>query len=217
MSTPRLLDGLEGEPERAEQMSFDQLMGAESESEPEPVAVPTRSIRRPLAPVTARHQDICLYVTVLLKSFVEMTDAGVVRDAPFEVRLNEWQIYQPDVAFVAYTNYERLRETYIEGPPDIIVEVVSLESTALDRGEKFAAYEAAGVQEYWLIDPTRQLVDLYYMGPDGYYMEGQPDIAGRLRSRALRRFVLDVDRLWQRVLPTTAEAVTLAQEMLAQN
>ncbi len=216
MGTQPLLDELEHRSEEAKQLSFDQLFTPEAADE-QPTVPPQRPVYRPLGPVTGRHQDVCLYVTVLLKSFVELTDAGLVRDAPFEVRLNRWQIYQPDIVFISNANFDRLQETYIEGPPNIIVEVVSPESTALDRGEKFAAYEEAGVQEYWLIDPTRQLVNFYHLGPDGFYDEIRPDIAGRLRSRVLRRFVLDVDRLWQRVLPTTAEAVAMAQEMLARS
>ncbi len=82
------------------------------------------------ASVTGRHQDIKLYLTVMIKAFVEMTDAGLVRDAPFQVLLPDGQIYQPDIVFIANSNFDRVHETYLEGPPDIAVEIVSVETTA---------------------------------------------------------------------------------------
>lgn len=224
MDTASLLDELEQRPQQAEQMSFEQL-AAPSEDEPvaeshfhAPAGGRTSRAAEP-APgpaVTGRHQDVRLHLAVLFKTFVEMTDAGLVRDAPFQVRLSEAQVYEPDIVFVANSNFDRVNDAYIEGPPDLIVEVLSEESTAQDRGEKFVAYEAAGVREYWLIDPLRELTDLYILGPDSRFDEFRPDTAGRLRSRALRGFVLDTGQLWRRVLPTTLESVEMVQAMVSQ-
>ncbi len=211
-----LLDRLEGRPTQAEQLSFEELMAVETKP------IPSRTRRRAPAqraakPVSGRHQDVRLYLTVMLKTFVELTDAGLVRDAPFEVQFGQGVVYQPDIVFIANSNFDRVHDTYIEGPPDIILEIVSLDSTALDRGEKFAVYEQHGVREYWLIDPLRELVDLYHLGPDGYYDEYRPDIGGRLRSRVLKGFTLEIDLLWKRILPTTTEIVEMAQAMVGQH
>jgi Uma2 family endonuclease len=213
-----ILDELEQNTYRGEQMSFEQFAAVPTRRPAHPrsggQSAPVKS--SPSTSVTGRHQDIKLYLTVMIKAFVEMTDAGLVRDAPFQVLLPDGQIYQPDIVFVANSNFDRVHETYLEGPPDIAVEIVSVETTAADRGDKFVAYESMGVREYWLIDPVRELVNLYHLGPDERYDEFQPDTAGRLRSRVLRGFVLDPSQLWRRVLPTIAEAVELAQAMLSQ-
>jgi Uma2 family endonuclease len=214
------------------QMSFDELVvpadqGPPGKS-PSPKAPTTRKpSRAPRQPsgetpspepttVTGRHQDIRLYLTVLLKTFVEMTDAGMVRDAPYQVRLDDEHVYQPDIVFITNSSFDRMHETYVEGAPDVIVEVISPESAAQDRGEKFVTYEARGVREYWLIDPIRELANIYHLGPDDLYDDFRPDTAGRLRSRVLKGFVLDVNRLWRRVLPTTVETVEMVQRMLEQ-
>lgn len=209
-----LLEQLEGPP-NAEQMSFDQLIASDQELAAQPVQE-SEDIRTTFAPVTGLHQDVRLYVTVLLKTFVETIDAGLVRDAPFEVRLVDGPIYQPDIVYVANSHFDQVHEAYIDGAPDLVMEVVSLDSTARDRGEKFVAYETYGVKEYWLIDPVRQLVDFYHLGPEGYYKEYRPDIAGRHRSRVLKGFTLEIDVLWQRVLPSTSAIVEKVQEMVAQ-
>lgn len=218
VDTAAILDELEQNTYRGEQMSFEQfaVVPTRRPAHPRSGGQPASGKSPAPASVTGRHQDIKLYLTVMIKAFVEMTDAGLVRDAPFQVLLPDGQIYQPDIVFIANSNFDRVHETYLEGPPDIAVEIVSVETTAADRGDKFVAYESMGVREYWLIDPVRELVNLYHLGPDERYDEFQPDTAGRLRSRVLRGFVLDPSQLWRRVLPTVAEAVEMAQAMLGQ-
>ena len=120
----------------------------------------------------------------------------------------------PDVIYVANSSLDRLNDAYLEGPPDIVIEVCSNASSAVDRGDKFVVYEEIGVREYWLVDPLRQLANMYYLSPDGCFDEFRPDTAGRLRSRVLTGLVLDVDLLWRRVLPTTAEVLDAVQKMV---
>lgn len=218
MSVSTLLDELENPQETAEQMSFDQLIASSpppGSHENTDAQGPVQHVTENSLPVTGRHQDVRLYLTVLMKTFVEMSDAGIVRESPFEVQLESGRVYCPDIVFVANNNFDRLHETHVYGPPDIVIEVLTPESTAQDRGEKFVAYEAAGVREYWLIDPLRQIADMYYLGPDRLYDEYRPDITGRLRSRVLKGFILDIDSLWQRVLPMTTEIVERAQAMIS--
>ncbi len=203
-------------PPQNAQMSFYELIEA-AEPPAEVVPRPRRPRRQaPPAPVSGRHQDVRLYLTVLLKTYVEMIDAGLVRDAPYRILAPDGSVLQPDIVFISHLNFDRVHETYMEGPPDIAVEVLTPESTATDRGEKFVAYETLGVRETWLIDPVREMVNFYHLTPQGLYSEFRPDMAGRMNSRVLRGFTLDVDRLWKRVLPTTVEIVAMATTMAGQ-
>ena len=54
-----------------------------------------------------------------------------------------------------------MQATYLDGPADVVVEIISPESRLRDRGEKFAEYEMGGVREYWLIDSERHEADWY--------------------------------------------------------
>ena len=57
---------------------------------------------------------------------------------------------------MATEHLDRLTDSHLSGPADLVVEIVSPDSLGRDRGDKFAEYEAASIPEYWLIDPVRQ-------------------------------------------------------------
>lgn len=225
MGANAIIDELEKKLADPEQMSFEQLDLSEQPAPAVPKPRHAGSTARPAAltrgpqkalPVTGRHQDVRLYLAVMFKTFVEMTDAGMVRDAPYEVLLGPGQFIEPDLIFIASASFDRLHDAYFEGGPDLVLEVLSEESTAEDRGEKFVQYEKAGVREYWLVDPVREMVNLYILGQNDRYDEVRPDTAGRMRSRLLKGFMIDTERLWKRVLPTTVETVEMVQAMVAQ-
>jgi Uma2 family endonuclease len=202
-----------------EQLSFEQFVaprgnsnhaGFESQSTP---LVRKKAIDF-APPVSGRHQDLRLYLTVLLKTYTEMLDAGLVREAPYRVHMPEGGTIEPDILYISNANFDRVHDIFVEGPPDIVIEISSLDTTAMDRGEKFVIYEELGVREYWMLDIEREMVGFYHLGPNGHYTEFRPDMAGRYNSRVLKGFVLEVDRLWKRVLPRTQEIVELAQAMI---
>src|SRR5688572_28558087 len=168
-----LVQGTEKLPsDRPAQLSFTEMLPAGAASSRSPARSRGTSPLKasdPTAPVTGRHQDLRLYITVLLKTYVEMIDAGLVRDAPFQVQAQNGQVVHPDIVFVAHSNFDRVHETFIEGPPDIVVEICTPGTTSADRGDKFVLYETIGVREYWLIDPVRELVDFFHLGADNLY------------------------------------------------
>jgi len=151
-----------------------------------------------LSPVGGEHQDIALYLLRLISDFVETHQMGVVRYQPFQMKTGETLPGRsPDILFVASENVHRLRETYLDGPADLVVEVVSEESRARDRGEKFVEYERGGVREYWLIDPARKQAEFYVLR-DGTYQPVLLGGSGVYRSTVLPGFWLYVEWLWQR-------------------
>ena len=113
---------------------------------------------------------------------------------------------EPDLLFVAAAHLPRLQETYLDGPADLVVEIVSPESAGRDRGEKFIEYEAGGVLEYWLLDPQRQWAEFYLL-QNGRYHLAFAGAAGEYRSTVLPGFWLRTEWLWQRPLPTVLTVI----------
>ncbi|MCD5408496.1 Uma2 family endonuclease [Candidatus Bipolaricaulota bacterium] len=161
-----------------------------------------------LSPASNRHQDLCNFLAFLLRAYAEARGLGVIRTAPFSMHLLELKrAREPDILFIAAENLNRLKETHLEGPADLVVEIVSPESRLRDRGEKFAEYELAGVREYWIIDPDERRADFYVLGSDGRYERRRPDEAGIYRSEVIPGFWLQVGWLWREPLPPVLEVL----------
>ena len=158
------------------------------------------------SPAGNRHQDLTDFLVSVLRPFVELHQLGVVRSAPFQMKLTR-SGREPDLLFVAKEHLYRLRETHLEGPADLVVEVISPESVRRDRVEKFYEYQAAGVGEYWLIDPWREEGEFYRLREDGRYEGVFVGREGVFRSEVLPGFWLRVEWLWERPLPDTEEVL----------
>ncbi len=152
-----------------------------------------------LSPASYPHQDLRDFLVVVLRIYVETRHLGRVLSAPFQMKL-ERSGREPDLLFVSRERMDIVRHTYLDGPADLAVEIVSPESVARDRGEKFVEYEAAGVREYWLLDPERRRAEFYQLGADNRYQFALPDAEGIYRSKVVPGFWLRIDWLWERPL-----------------
>jgi len=154
------------------------------------------------SPASEPHQRIAGFLLTVMRVFVEQRGLGRVVNAPFQMKLQR-SGREPDLLFVAKEHLERLKETYVEGPADLAVEIVSPESAGRDRGDKFYEYEAGGVSEYWLIDPQTERAEFYQLTAGGRYQQVLPDAEGTYRSKVLPGLWLRVEWLWQGPLPDT--------------
>ena len=152
------------------------------------------------SPVAVEHEDIVGFLYTLARLFVEHHDLGRVLVAPFLIKLGD-RGREPDLMFVATANLGRLRKTYLDGPADLVVEVLSPESAARDRGDKYLEYEAGGVPEYWMLNPIRPWAEMYQLGEDGYYHQVFAGREGVYHAAAIPGFWLRVEWLWQQPLP----------------
>jgi Uma2 family endonuclease len=155
-----------------------------------------------MSPVTEPHEAIRGFLYSLLKLFVEAHRLGRVYSEPFQMKTGpDLPGRAPDVFFVANENLSRVKRLNVEGPADLVVEIISPGSRATDRGDKFYEYEQGGVPEYWLLDPDRQQAEFYLRGDDGIYRLVLLGSDGIYRSRVLAGLWLKVEWLWQPLLP----------------
>ena len=102
--------------------------------------------------------------------YIQQYKLGRIFYAPFLMRLASRRTgREPDLLFVNAEHAHRIRRTYVDGPADLVVEIVSPESRERDYHEKLAEYEAAGIPEYWVIDPLQSAALFYQLGADGRY------------------------------------------------
>jgi Uma2 family endonuclease len=159
-------------------------------------------------PAGIRHQEIVYFLLSLLKKYVRAKKLGKVLFAPFLMRLeNAPSGREPDILFLQQKHLARLHETYLDGPADLVIEVISPESVARDRGEKFVEYEQGRVTEYWLIDPVRTRAEFYVLDRKGQYRLVEPDSQENYHSKAVEGFWIHVPWLWQDPLPEGEDAL----------
>jgi Uma2 family endonuclease len=152
------------------------------------------------SPASARHQQIVFFLARVIASFLEVYPLGTIVEAPFLMKLSH-SAREPDLLFVAADHRDRLTPTYLDGPADLVVEVISPESATRDRGEKFYEYQSAGIAEYWLIDPRIEHAEFYQLNARGIYEVVPLDVDGIYHSKALLGLWLREQWLWQDPLP----------------
>lgn len=160
-----------------------------------------------LSPAGNAHQDIAGFLTSTLRIYVEHGHLGIVRSAPFQMKLERGR--EPDLLFLAEEHKDRLTPGHLAGPADMVVEVMSTEPSdrARDRGEKYFEYERGGVREYWLIDPDRRKAEFYCLDDRGVYQLVPVGEDGIFRSRVIEGLWLRVGWLWQTPLPGVLEVL----------
>ncbi len=150
------------------------------------------------------HQDIARFLSVFMDSFIRYFDSGVLRFAPFEVKLwPDGPSREPDILFISHDNMPNLTPKRFQGAPDLLIEIVSPSSVMEDRVRKLTQYEQAGVREYWIIDPRahQQQADFFILGDDGVYTSAPISEDGIFYSTVLPNFWLKLAWLWQSPLP----------------
>jgi Uma2 family endonuclease len=158
-----------------------------------------------------KHQDLVDWLIAILRMFVETYNLGWVRSAPFNMQMPHLgRGREPDILFVTQDRLHIVQESNLSEAADLVIEIVSTESIGRDRGEKFVEYEAAGVREYWLIDPDRQQAEFYRLTETGRYHLVFPSNEGIFHSAVLTNFWLKTEWLWQEPLP---KVLATAQEL----
>lgn len=124
------------------------------------------------APST-RHQAIagnffsCLYRQLTGKSCRPFM-------APTDVRLSETDVVQPDILVVCDPG--KIKPSHIDGPPELVVEILSPGTSAKDLREKKWLYQRSGVREYIVVDPLEFYVQRFLLSGEGRY--GEPEVFG---------------------------------------
>jgi Uma2 family endonuclease len=148
----------------------------------------------------SRHQRLLGKVNYPIYSFLEEKNCEVFQ-APFDVRLKRntddkknITVVQPDICVIC--DPEKIDERGCNGAPDLVVEILSPGNSKKEMKLKFDLYEEAGVLEYWIVDPEKEIV-LQYVLENGQYTNHRPltsdDI---LNSKVLEGFKLDLSKVF---------------------
>ncbi len=133
---------------------------------------------------TPEHQDIVLEIAAYLQMHVKLAGLGRVFPGPIDVELGPKDVLQPDVVILLNAHLDRVAAKKIIGAPDLIVEIASPTTAALDRLTKYDIYARAGIAEYWIVKPTSRTVEVFVL-ENGKYLSlgvfsGQATLPSRI-------------------------------------
>jgi len=116
-----------------------------------------------------RHQKFVYRIAKL----IEKLSGTEPHLAPLDVILNPGTVAQPDILWISPDSTRCIeRDGRLYGPPDLCVEILSPSTARLDRTTKFIAYESAGVSEYWIVDPTAEIIEVWTLQGAEYAKHG---------------------------------------------
>lgn len=130
---------------------------------------------------TSRHQKIAAHLTYEVYRFLKDKPCQVF-PAPFDVRLPKlgnasladkevYTVVQPDLCVIC--DSEKIDERGCKGAPDLVIEILSKNTSQKDLKDKYEVYEQSGVREYWVIHPSEGTALIYKLGGEGKYIAGR--------------------------------------------
>ncbi|MEQ8674025.1 MAG: Uma2 family endonuclease [Aggregatilineales bacterium] len=167
-----------------------------------------------MSPVHILHDELTRYLAFLLSYFLANKSLGKIVQAPFVQKLTDISRREPDLMVILGDNLSNLKPTYMDGPADICIEIISPESEGRDHGEKLGEYERGGVREYWILDPLREESRFLRLNESGSFIAQHTDADGNYHTPLLPGFVLHVPTLWEDDLPDAVQVVDLVKVML---
>jgi Uma2 family endonuclease len=129
------------------------------------------------------HQDIISYIHVELYNYIKSKKKPCkVYESPVDVQLDcdNKTMVEPDVIVVC--DKDKIKDFGIYGAPDFVLEVLSKSTHNKDMTLKLSKYQAAGVLEYWIIDPYKEKLLIYDFSDEDYFpsihsLEGNVPVA----------------------------------------
>lgn len=161
------------------------------------------------SPVKLRHNANAKRLLVLLDAHVTSHDLGYVGYEKIMVSLTR-NDYEPDICFFGKSKAATLAPDQMRFPaPDLVVEVLSETTQAIDRGVKFDDYAAHGVVEYWIVDPVAETLEQYRLPENGdTYELVIKAMTGQVRSVVIPGFEIPVRAIFDpQVNRSTLQAI----------
>ncbi len=147
-----------------------------------------------------RHQELVGRLHFELALYLRgHREAGRVFLAPFDVIFTRWDVVEPDLLFVAGDQASIITDKNVQGPPALMVEVLSPGTRRTDEQVKRRLFDRGGVREYWLVDPELELIKVFRRQTNGAFARAAElthEAHDILATPLLSDFTLRLDELF---------------------
>ncbi len=145
---------------------------------------------------TPLHQNIIGNIYQSLRYFVETQKLGRVFLSPIDVRLTDIDVFQPDLIFVRKDHLAKVGRDRLNVIPDLVVEVLSPSNAYYDLTHKKMIYAERGVDEYWIVDPKNETVEIFRRDRDHFRSEAFLKDADDLTSPMFPGFIMKLGEVF---------------------
>lgn len=128
------------------------------------------------------HQCIQYHLANILGSFAAQHELGIVVGAPLDVRIGDEDVFQPDLLFIRKERVPLLEKDKLRVIPDLVIEITSVSTAYQDFGRKSTMYCHYGIEEYWIIEPDDERIEIRRKHGDFYQIEAVLSKQGVLKS-----------------------------------
>jgi Uma2 family endonuclease len=142
------------------------------------------------------HQRISRRLLRWLEDYFDARSLGEVFDAPIDLILTNHDVFVPDLLVVS--NEKHITKRGIEGPPLLVVEILSPSTQKQDRGVKAQRYAELGVEHYWIVDPEKKRVECYHLADGAFHKIVEAAGDTTLKHPDWDGLDLDLTALWRR-------------------
>jgi Uma2 family endonuclease len=117
-----------------------------------------------------RHQLVIGNLYFILRQHVRSRQLGEVFLSPIDCILSDISVVQPDLVYVDTTRASLVSNRGIEGPPALVIEVLSPSTTEIDRNTKRQLYARYGVPCYWIVDAETRTIEVHVLSEGRYQL-----------------------------------------------
>jgi Uma2 family endonuclease len=155
------------------------------------------------SPATPRHEDVFGFLMALMRLYVTRRGLGRVFGSRLPMRLKPRTLPEPDILFVLKDRLGLITEKFLDGPADLVVEVLSAGTRRHDLEKKRPLYHEHRVPECWFVDQQNQEIIVDYLEGETYHSKTVN--TGRVESKIISGFWIEAEWLWPEPLPDELE------------
>jgi Uma2 family endonuclease len=109
-----------------------------------------------------KHQAVSSNLHGLIWSYLQTQPIGRIFSAPFDVILSNFDVVEPDLLYISSDRMAQIETSpWVRGAPSLVVEIISPGTRKRDVIVKRRLYDRFGVDEYWIVDPELDSIDVY--------------------------------------------------------
>ena len=148
---------------------------------------------------SVQHQRVSAILYRQLAIYYDQFDPeGEIFSAPLDVTLTNKNVVQPDLLFISGARKGIMCRERIDGPCDLVVEIMSPRNRRKDRLQKMEIYRKAGIPHYWLVDPEDELLEAFMLKDGNYSLVFNGGPGDQFKHPAFIGLELDLDKVFYR-------------------